>query len=64
MMKEEIKARINELKAELESGRKMMEEMEVKRTNITYSLLRINGAIQVLEELMQKQESENNPDVA
>lgn len=64
MMKEEIKARINELKAELESGRKMMEEMEVKRTNITYSLLRINGAIQVLEELMQKQEKDNNPDVA
>lgn len=63
-MKEDINARINELKAELESGKKMMEELEIKRTNITYALLRINGAIQVLEELMQKQESDSNSDIA
>ncbi len=56
-MKEQMEARIKELKTELESGQKVMEELEVKRTNILYTLLRINGAIQVLEELAQKEES-------
>ena len=57
-MKEQIQERIKELKSELEMGQKAMEELEVKRTNITYTLLRINGAIQVLEELVLKEESE------
>ena len=48
-MKEQIELRINELKAELEAGQKVMEELENQRSNITYTLLRINGAIQVLE---------------
>lgn len=52
-----METRIKELKAELESGQKAMEELELKHTNITYTLLRINGAIQVLEELVQKEES-------
>jgi len=57
-MKGQIQERIKELKSELETGQKAMEELEVKRTNITYTLLRINGAIQVLEELVLKEESE------
>jgi hypothetical protein len=56
-MKEQMEARITELKMELESGQKVMEELEVKRTNILYTLLRINGAIQVLEELAKEEES-------
>ncbi len=55
-MKEQIELKINELKAELEAGQKVMEELEMQRSNITYTLLRINGAIQVLEELIQKEE--------
>ncbi len=56
-MKEELELKINELKAELEAGQKVMEELEMQRSNITYTLLRINGAIQVLEELIQKEEA-------
>ena len=56
-MKEQIDLRISELKAELEAGQKVMEELEIQRSNITYTLLRINGAIQVLEELVQKEEA-------
>lgn len=56
-MKEQIETRINELKVELESGQKAMEELEIKRSNIMYTLLRINGAIQVLEELVPKEAS-------
>lgn len=56
-MKEQLELKINELKAELEAGQKVMEELEMQRSNITYTLLRINGAIQVLEELIQKEEA-------
>lgn len=56
-MNEQIELRVNELKAELEAGQKVMEELEIQRTNITYTLLRITGAIQVLEELVQKDEA-------
>ncbi len=56
-MKEQLELKINELKAELEAGQKVMDELEMQRSNITYTLLRINGAIQVLEELIQKEEA-------
>ncbi|MRN57168.1 hypothetical protein [Paenibacillus monticola] len=51
-MKEQLEARMNELKAELESGRQMIQELDEKRTNLGYTLTRISGAIQVLEELV------------
>lgn len=54
-MKVEIEARIKELKAELESGQKIMEDLEAKRVNIMYTLLRISGAIQALEEVGEKE---------
>lgn len=60
-MKEQIEARINELKGQLEEGNKMVGELEVKRTNLMYTLLRINGAIQVLEELVQKEANTELP---
>ncbi len=63
-MKEQIEARINELKGQLEEGNKMIADLEVKRTNLMYTLLRINGAIQVLEELIQKQAETELPNEA
>jgi hypothetical protein len=38
------------LKAEFESGQKMLAELETRQANIRNTLLRISGAIQVLEE--------------
>jgi len=58
-MKEKLEMRINDLKAELESGKKIMDELEIKRANLGQTILRISGAIQVLEELMSG-DSENN----
>ncbi|ETT33896.1 hypothetical protein MKX42_14340 [Paenibacillus sp. FSL R7-0204] len=55
-MKEQLEARMNELKAELESGRQMIQELDEKRTNLGYTLTRISGAIQVLEELAAAEE--------
>lgn len=63
-MKDQIEARINELKAQLEEGKKMVGELEEKRTNIMYALLRINGAIQVLEELISKEDDKKLPEEA
>jgi hypothetical protein len=49
-MKENLEKRLAELKAEFESGTKAMAELEKKQTNLRDTLLRISGAIQVLEE--------------
>ncbi len=57
-MKEQLKERLKELKAEFESGQKMLAEMETKQANMRDSLLRISGAIQVLEEELGKDDGE------
>lgn len=49
-MKQKLTQRLQELKAEFEAGQKMLAELEAKEANLRNSLLRISGAIQVLEE--------------
>lgn len=51
-MKEQLQQRLRELKAEFESGQKMLADLEAKAANLRETLLRISGAIQVLEELL------------
>ncbi len=51
-MKENVEERLRELRSELESGRALLEEIETKKANLQSTLLRISGAIQVLEELL------------
>ena len=58
-MKEKLEERIKELKVEFENGKKILEELDVKRTNLTQTLLRISGAIQALEDLIPKEEAGN-----
>lgn len=58
-MKAKLEERLQELRNELESGRTLLEEIESKKTNLQSTLLRISGAIQVLEELLA---SETAPD--
>jgi len=53
-MREQLEQRLNELKAELESGQKMLEELTAQEENIKTALHRISGAIQVLEEELAK----------
>ncbi len=62
-MKEQLEKRLAQLKAEFESGQKVMAELEGKQANLRDTLLRISGAIQILEEELGKlnQESENMP---
>jgi predicted nuclease with TOPRIM domain len=63
-MKEQIKERIEQLKAEYESGQKMLADLEIQESNLRSTMLRISGAIQELEELLAKAEEEENIDDA
>ena len=58
-MKEQLEERLKELRAEFESGQKMLEELETKRENLRQTMLRISGAIQVIEEELARFESQN-----
>jgi chromosome segregation ATPase len=56
-MREEIQARLEELKKELESGQAELQKVEMQRTYLHETVLRIGGAIQVLEELLREGQS-------
>ena len=53
-MKNQLTQRLNELKAEYEAGQKMLTDLEGQQANLRNTLLRISGAIQVLEEELAK----------
>lgn len=49
-MKDKLERRLQELKSEYQSGQRMIANLESKISNLQTILLRISGAIQVLEE--------------
>jgi chromosome segregation ATPase len=53
-MREQLGQRLSELKAEFEQGQKMLADLESRQESLRHSLLRISGAIQVLEEELGK----------
>ena len=53
-MKEQLEKRVAELKAEFEAGQKMLNDLEAKRVDLEKTMIRISGAIQVLEEELAK----------
>ena len=53
-----MKERLAELKAEFEKGQQHLQMLDQQRAEARDTLLRISGAIQVLEELL-KQDSQN-----
>jgi|KBSMisStaDraftv2_1062788.scaffolds.fasta_scaffold551277_2 predicted nuclease with TOPRIM domain len=50
-MKDQITERLKSLQAEYEAGQKMLAELDARRASLTTTLLRIEGAIQVLKEM-------------
>ena len=54
-MKEKLEKRLAALKAEFESGQKVMAEYEAKVANLRDTLLRISGAIQALQEAISEE---------
>ena len=49
-MKERLEKRLRELKSEFDSGQKVLSDLDAKQIEVRNTLLRIQGAIQVLEE--------------
>ncbi len=60
-MRDQLEKRLSELKKEFEEGQRMLSEVETKRENLRQSLLRISGAIQVLEEELTKEAQPPEP---
>jgi hypothetical protein len=53
-MEELARARLESLRKELDAGEAELQKLETRRTYLRETLLRIDGAIQVLQELLTK----------
>jgi len=57
-MREQLEERLSKLKSEFEAGQKMLSELDEKASKLRETLLRISGAIQVLEEVLKEEKTE------
>ncbi|MBK8902417.1 MAG: hypothetical protein IPM53_14620 [Anaerolineaceae bacterium] len=55
-MKKQLEERLKALKTEFEAGQKMLAELETKQVNLQQTMLRISGAIQVMEEILAEEQ--------
>jgi hypothetical protein len=53
-MRAQLEQRLEELREEYASGQRMLADLETKQATLRETLLRISGAIQVLEEEIAK----------
>lgn len=51
-MRDRLEQRLQQLKSEYETGQKMLTELAEKEAQLRNTMLRIGGAVQVLEELL------------
>lgn len=58
-MKEQLEKRLIELKKEYDNGQEMFADLSARHANLRESLLRISGAIQVLEEELRNHDGES-----
>ena len=68
-MKAQLEQRLTELRAEYESGQKILKDIELKLTELedrkkilNETLLRISGAIDLLEEVLEVNEGTKGPE--
>jgi len=54
-----FRCRLEELRAEYEKGKKTLEDLEAQAANVRATLLRISGAIQVLQEELEATDRSN-----
>jgi chromosome segregation ATPase len=59
-MKAQLSERLQQLKNEFESGQRLLTDLEQRQQDVRSTLLRIGGAIQVLEEELAK--AKNQPE--
>ncbi|MFJ8112493.1 hypothetical protein [Streptomyces sp. NPDC096132] len=51
-MRAEIEKRVSELEAEYREGQRMLADLEARQADLQQTVLRISGALQVLNELL------------
>jgi predicted nucleic acid-binding Zn-ribbon protein len=54
-MQEQLQQRLASLREEFAAGQKVLAELENRQADLRQTLLRISGAIQVLEEVLQSE---------
>ena len=60
--KDPLQARLGDLREELTKGERHLEVLDQQRQQVRDTLLRISGAIQVLDELLQQETDRNGAD--
>ena len=60
-MRVQLEKRLDELKAEYEEGDKMLSDLDARREQVRQTLLRISGAVQILEELLKEEDVAEKP---
>jgi predicted nuclease with TOPRIM domain len=53
-MREQLQSRLEVLRVEFEAGQAKLRELDTQQSRLRETLLRISGAIQVLEEILQE----------
>ena len=56
-MRELLEKRLAELKTEYEQGEKMLSDLDARREQVRQTLLRISGAVQILEEMLKVEDA-------
>ena len=62
-MRDQLEKRRDELAQELKSGQEMLADLDTRRADLQQTMLRISGALQVLEELLQDESQPAPPAV-
>ena len=57
-MKEQLEQRLQQLQQEYESGQTMLADLQAKQADLQQTLLRISGAMQVLQELLEAEDGD------
>jgi predicted nuclease with TOPRIM domain len=59
-MKDQLQRRLEELKKEYETGQARLRELESEAAYVRETLLRISGAIQVIQEMLEPEQSQGD----
>jgi len=61
-VQDQITARLDELKQEYSRGQTRLQELDIQQAALRETMLRISGAIQVLEEMLAQQSAGGGED--
>jgi uncharacterized coiled-coil protein SlyX len=59
-MRDKLEARLEELRQQFGQGKQRLDELEAEAADLRQTLLRISGAIQVLEETLEDKASDED----